>query len=66
MATIKYAYVQLKNGHTSRIPCEFCTEDEKTNHIELWGEGGRVAIFSKDTIDCLTITEKKENKNDKD
>ena len=66
MTMAKYAFVQLKNGHTSRIPCEFCTEDEKTNHIELWGEVGRVAIFSKDTIDYFTITEKKENNNDKD
>lgn len=66
MTMAKYAFVQLKNGYTTRIPCEFFLTDEDKNRVTLWGEIGQVGLFQLDQVDQICLTEQKENKNDKD
>ncbi len=53
---MKLAYIQLKNGYSTLIPCEFMTEDN--GYLHLWGEKGRVGLFLVDQVEMCVITEK--------
>ena len=59
---MKVAYILLKNGYSTLIPCEFMTEDN--GYLNLWGDKGRVGLFILDQVEMCVITEKnKEEKN---
>lgn len=59
---MKIAYIELKNGYSTVIPCEFMTEEN--GFLYLWGEKGRVGLFLLDQVEMCVITEKnKEDKN---
>lgn len=61
---MKIAYIELKNGYITLLPCEFMTEDEENGFLELWGDKGRVGLFPLDKVEMCVITEKhKEEKN---
>ena len=59
---MKLAYIQLKNGYSTLLPCEFMTEEN--GYLHLWSEKGRVGLFLLDQVEMCVITEKnKEDKN---
>lgn len=59
---MKHAYIQLKGGYNTAIPCEFMTSENGILH--LWGEKGMVGLFILDKVEMCVITEKnKEEKN---
>ena len=53
---MKIAYIQLKNGYSTLIPCEFMTEED--GYLHLWGEKGRVGLFLLNQVEMCVITEK--------
>lgn len=53
---MKVAYIELKSGYNTAIPCEFMTEEN--GHLNLWGEKGMVGIFLLDKVEMCVITEK--------
>lgn len=55
---MKVAYIALKNGYSTLLPCEFMTEDETRGFLELWGEKGRIGLFLIDQVEICCITEK--------
>ena len=55
---MKIAYILLKNGYSTLLPCDFMTEDEERGYLELWGEKGRVGLFLLDQVEMCVITEK--------
>ena len=57
------AYVVLKNGYSTRLPCEFMSEDEEKGFLELWSAKGRVGLFPINQVEMCVITEKKEDGN---
>lgn len=57
---MKIAYIELKNGYSTVIPCEFMTDEN--GFLYLWGEKGRVGLFLLDQVEKCVITEK--NKED--
>lgn len=57
---MKIAYVTLKNGYSTLLPCDFMTEDEERGLLELWGEKGRVGLFPLNLIEMCVITEKRQ------
>ena len=61
---MKYAYITLKNGYSTLIPCDFMTEDEEHGFLELWSEKGRVGLFPLNQVEMCVITEK--NKEEKE
>lgn len=60
---MKFAYIQLKTGYNTAIPCEFMTEEN--GHLNLWGEKGMVGLFMLDQVEMCVITEKFFYKGDK-
>lgn len=54
---MKSAFIQLKNGYNTAIPCEFMTEEN--GFLHLWGEKGQVGIFLIDQVEMCVITERK-------
>lgn len=59
---MKVAYIQLKNGYSTVLPCEFISEENGI--LYLWGEKGRVGLFLIDQVEMCVITEK--NKEEKE
>ena len=55
---MKAAYIQLKTGYNTVIPCEFMTEEE--GFLRLWGEKGMVGLFILDKVEMCVITEKQQ------
>lgn len=53
---MKFAYIQLKTGYNTALPCEFMTEENGILH--LWGEKGMVGLFLLDQVEMCVITEK--------
>ena len=53
---MKVAYIQLKNGYTTLVPCEFMSEENE--RLCLWGEKGRVGIFPLNQVEMCVITER--------
>lgn len=54
---MKNAFIQLKNGYNTAIPCDFMTEEN--GFLRLWGEKGQVGIFLLSQIEMCLITEKR-------
>lgn len=55
---MKYAFIQLKNGYNTRIPCEFFSVTDDKKWLEIWGKVSRVGLFPLDEIEIACITEK--------
>ena len=51
------AYVQLKNGYSTLLPCDFMTEENGI--VSLWGTRGKVGMFQADQVEMCVITEKR-------
>lgn len=60
---MKKAYIVLKNGYSTLLPCEFFTEDLENGFLELWSEKGRVGLLPLNQVEICVITEKKEEEN---
>lgn len=60
---MKKAYVVLKNGYSTLLPCSFMSEDKELGFLELWGERGRVGLLPLSQVEICVITEKKEEEN---
>ena len=58
---MKVAYIQLKDGYTTLVPCEFMSEED--GHLNLWGEKGRVGLFPLDKVEMCVITERNKEEN---
>lgn len=56
---MKYAYITLKNGYATLLPCEFMSEDKEHGFLELWSEKGRVGLFPISQVEMCLITEKR-------
>lgn len=54
---MKNAFIQLKNGYNTAVPCEFMTEEN--GFLRLYGEQGQVGIFLLSIIEMCIITEKR-------
>lgn len=53
---MKIAYIELKNGYSTIVPCDFMTDEN--GFLYLWGEKGRVGLFLLDQVEMCVITEK--------
>ena len=60
---MKKAYVVLKNGYSTLLPCEFMSKDDANGFLELWSEKGRVALLPLHQVEICVITEKGEKEN---
>lgn len=58
---MKTAYIQLKNGYTTLLPCEFMTEEN--GYLNLWSDKGRTGIFILNQVEMCVITEKRSEEN---
>lgn len=58
---MKNAFIQLKSGYNTALPCEFMTEEN--GYLHLWSEKGQVGLFLLDQVEMCVITGK--NKEEK-
>lgn len=56
---MKTAFIQLKNGYNTAIPCDFMCEDNENGFLELWSEKGRNGLFLLNQVEMCVITEKR-------
>ena len=55
---MKNAFIQLKTGYNTVLPCEFMTEEN--GFLHLWGEKGRTGLFLLNQVEMCVITERKD------
>lgn len=54
---MKSAFIQLKNGYNTAVPCEFMTEED--GFLRLWGDKGQRGLFVLSQVEMCVITEKR-------
>jgi hypothetical protein len=54
---MKNAFIELKNGYNTALPCEFMTEEN--GFLRLYDDKGQVGIFLLSQVEMCVITERR-------
>lgn len=58
---MKSAFIQLKTGYNTVIPCEFMTDEN--GFLRLWDDKGQRGLFLLSQVEMCVITEKRPDHN---